>query len=110
MNKKVQGAKINGNNKYYKYLSNLIPIEHQQQIHRVLNITLINAKLVASNSLKAPSITPYLGTVFPSPSMKTSGETLIPLKILNGFSSPGIALTSHKLKASHSPLIFYKIY
>ena len=32
MNEKIQEAKIDSNNKHYKYLSNLIIIEHQQQM------------------------------------------------------------------------------
>ena len=34
MKEKVQEAKIDGNKKHYTYLSNLILIEHQQQMHR----------------------------------------------------------------------------
>ena len=33
LNQRMQGAKIHGNNKHYKYLANLIVIEHQQQMH-----------------------------------------------------------------------------
>ena len=69
----------------------------------VLNITLINVKLVSSNPVKYPSITPYLGTVFFHLSMKASGKYLTTPKTLNGVSSPTIALTSHRLKEPHSP-------
>ena len=34
LKEKVQEAKIDGNKKHYQYLSNLILIEHQQQMHR----------------------------------------------------------------------------
>ena len=34
LKEKVQEAKLDGNKKHYQYLSNLIIIEHQQQMHR----------------------------------------------------------------------------
>ena len=72
----MQESKIDGFNTYFKYLSNLIIIEHQQQMYRLtLNITLIKKNLVASSTLKSDYTTPYLGTVFPPPSLKTSEKS-----------------------------------
>ena len=40
LKEKVQEAKIDGNKKHYQYLSNLILIEHQQQMHhRIIHHT-----------------------------------------------------------------------
>ena len=74
LKKEVQEAKIDGNKKNYRYLSNLILIEHQQQMHRRLNITLINVNPVASSTLKFQWTPPYLGTISLQTSLKISGK------------------------------------
>ena len=57
---KAQEAKIDGNNKHYQYLSNLILIEYQQQMHRRIKHHTHQSKSSGIKYLKIPIDTSIL--------------------------------------------------
>ena len=54
MNEKKQETKTDGNNKHYKYLSNLIRIEHQHQMHRRIKHHTQQRKTIGIKFIKIP--------------------------------------------------------
>ena len=51
LKEKVQEAKIDGNKKHYTYLFNLILIEHQQQMHRLIKHHTHQSKSIVASSI-----------------------------------------------------------